>query len=97
MPGEAPPIDISASPELARIAHETARTGLRYPLVENGAVIAMVTPAPTRRSGGKVTSPEELRQALAEAHGAWQGLIDAGEFKRHRRELEFDEREPRTL
>lgn len=94
---EAAPIDISTNPELAHIAHEAARTGRRQPLVENGAVIAVVAPVLTRRPRDKVTSREELQQVLAQTHGSWRGLIDPEEFKRQRRELQFDDREPRSL
>ena len=97
MARDATPIDISTNPELARVAHEALRTGKRHPLVENGTVIAVVTPARARRAKGKVTSREELKQVLAETHGAWRGLLDPDEFKRQRRELQFDDREPRSL
>ncbi len=94
---EATLIDLSTNAELARIVHEAVRTGRRQSLVENGAVIAVLYPTRIRRARGKVTSSEELQQVLAETRGSWRGLIDPEEFKRQRRELQFDDREPRSL
>jgi hypothetical protein len=96
MPSEAPSIDLSAYPELARIVHEAARSGRRLPLVENGTVIAVVAPAKPRRAAKRIRSKEEVQRILAETHGAWKGLIDPEEFKRQRRELQIHDREPRT-
>ncbi len=98
MPSEAPAIDLSAYPELARIVHEAARSGRRLPLVENGTVIAVVAPAKPRRAArtARSRSQEEVQRILTETHGAWKGLIDPEEFKRQRRELQIHDREPRT-
>ncbi|MHB8573941.1 MAG: hypothetical protein ACYDCQ_01290 [Dehalococcoidia bacterium] len=87
MTNEAIPVDISTNPELARIAHETVRTGRRHSLVENGTVIAVVAPARRRRKAARATTQEEFEAALKATFGAWQGLIDPEEFKRQRREL----------
>ncbi len=95
MPGDAPAIDLGAYPELARIAHEAARSGRRLPLVENDTVIAVVAPAKPRRASGKTPGAKASARALAAA-GSWKGLIDTDEFKRQRRELQVHGRGPRT-
>jgi len=46
---ETVPTDMSAMPELSRLAHEVAVTGKRHVLIENGAEIAVVSPAARRR------------------------------------------------
>jgi len=66
-------------------------------LIENGAEIAVLSPARRRRRSRKPADRAELEQALAETFGAWSGLVDPDEFKRQRRELQVHDRVPFTL
>ncbi len=88
--------DISAMPEVSRLAREVADTGATRVLFENGRILARLAPARSRRTG-KVTNREEMLQVFAETHGAWKGLVDPDQFKRDREALQVDDREPRTL
>lgn len=98
MTSEAAPIDIETMPDLARLAREVASTGKRRVLRENGAEIAVLAPARPRRGVAKpaAKTKEEIEQVLSATFGSWKGLIDPEEFKRQRRELQYDDREPRT-
>ncbi len=89
--------------ELMQAAEAVARHGRKRLVRIQGKPLAIV---PERASGAtsslrhtraRVVSREELQQVLAETHGAWRALIDPEEFKRQRRELQRDDRDPRTL
>ena len=49
MARETIPTDITATPEVARLAREVAVSGRRRTLTENGAALAVVSPALPRR------------------------------------------------
>jgi hypothetical protein len=84
-------------PDVSRLVHEVNRTGRSRVLRVNGDE-ATLSPARRRqRKPKKELSQEEFRAALHATFGAWKGLIDPEEFKRQRRELQIDDREPRAL
>ena len=89
-------IDITAMPDLARLAEEVARTGTARVLIEKGTQIAVISPATRRRSTTKV-SETDLEQILASTFGAWDGLIDPEEFKLERQELQVHDAQQRSL
>lgn len=97
MQQDAHPTDISAMPDVIRLAREVARTGTERLLAENGTVVARIVPPRRRWRTAKVTTREALLQVLTETHGAWTGLIDPDEFMRERDRLQAHERDPRTL
>lgn len=88
-------IDITAMPDVVRLAHEVATSGRRCTLTENGAAVAVLAPARPRRRVRK-PSPEVIQAALATA-GSWAGLVDPDELKRHLREEQWDDRPPPRL
>lgn len=97
MAREAIATDISSMPDVSRLARDVANTGIPRVLSENGRVLARLTRVRSRGRAGKVRTREELQQVLADTRGSWRGLIDIDEFKRQRRELQHDDREPRNL
>lgn len=83
---EAAPIDISAMPDVVRLAEEVARTGTARELLRNGEALAVISPAPVRwRRRGKRVTQADIDAALS-TFGAWKGKIDAEAFKRQVRE-----------
>jgi hypothetical protein len=76
-------IDVSETPELARVAEEVRRSGEPCVLRRGNVELAMVVPAgvPTRkRRRRKNFSKEDLDASLATA-GAWAGLVDTEKLK----------------
>jgi antitoxin (DNA-binding transcriptional repressor) of toxin-antitoxin stability system len=70
------PTDISTAPELARIAHEVARTGNRHLLTENGTAIAVISPASApRRRSTRFTMADPLWDIEGIAHEAGPSTI----------------------
>ncbi|MBA4181514.1 MAG: hypothetical protein C0506_13070 [Anaerolinea sp.] len=65
-------LDISAMPELRRVAEEVARSGRVRVLTENGKVVARVVPEEARPP----TDPDERRQALLSIAGSWDEVDD---------------------
>jgi hypothetical protein len=81
MANEAYPIDISAMPDVSRLAHEVARSGKPLVLRQNGTDLVVVSPArPTPRRRDKTPSPEVIEAALATA-GGWKDLVDTESLK----------------
>lgn len=60
-------LDISAIPELRRVAEEVARSGRVRVLTENGKVVARVVP----EEGRPPMDPDERLRALLSAAGSW--------------------------
>lgn len=92
---EAEPIDISTMPDLARLAQEVARTGKPRLLRDHDQDVAVLSPARPKRRRKALTQAERLA-ALEASFGGWKGLVDPDELKSQLRELQFDDREPRT-
>ena len=65
-------LDISAMPELRRVAEEVARSGRVRVLTENGKVVARVVP----EESGPSADPDERRQTLLAAAGTWDEVDD---------------------
>ena len=65
-------LDISAMPELRRVAEEVARTGRVRVLTENGKVVARVVP----EESGPSADPDEQRRRLLAAAGTWDEVDD---------------------
>jgi hypothetical protein len=86
-------IDISAMPELARLAEEVARTGTARVLRRDEEDIAVLVPArlPRRRKADTAT-PEEREASLSSTFGAWSGLVDGEQLKRELVEAQSDDR-----
>ena len=92
---EAAPIDASTMPDVSRLVQEVARTGQTRVLRVDGQEAVL---CPTRRPRTtRAASQEAFEAAMNATFGGWKGLIDPEEFKRQRRELQVDERAPRTL
>lgn len=89
-------IDISAMPELARLAHEVARRGRTCRLTEHGTAVAILAPVPVRRvKSRKLTTAQ--REAILATAGGWVGLVDPEKLKRDLREGRSDDRPPVEL
>lgn len=65
-------LDISAMPELRRVAEEVARTGRVRVLTENGKVVARVV----LEESGPSADPDERRRTLLAAAGTWDEVDD---------------------
>ena len=98
MTQEAPPIDISAMPELARLAEEVARTGERRVLRRGDVEVAVLIPARprARRQRGKTLTPAQTAAVLSTA-GGWKGLVDGEQFKREIKAARGSRRPPVEL
>lgn len=92
---EAAPIDVSEITDLSSLVHEVARTG-QAKLVHAHGDVVRISPA-RRRRARKDATQEEFRAAMYETFGSLKGLIDPEQFKRERRELQVDDRDPRSL
>ncbi|MBA4181508.1 MAG: hypothetical protein C0506_13035 [Anaerolinea sp.] len=69
-------LDISAMPELRRVAEEVARTGRARVLTEGGRVVAKVVPlrkSPSRKLKPRPATPEQLA-AFRSAAGGWKDV-----------------------
>jgi hypothetical protein len=90
MTREAPPIDISTMPELARLADEVARTGTPRVLKRGDEDIAILSPArPKRRLKGKRVTQADIDAALSVV-GSWKDLEAAETLKRELDEARSD-------
>jgi hypothetical protein len=73
MPSELSPIDVSAMPELARLADEVAATGRRRRIVRDGRDVAVLAPA----RAGNAARERRFRRVLAIAERNAEGDGDA--------------------
>lgn len=73
-------IEIADMPEVARLAHEVAETGVDHVLAENGEAFAIVSPVRRRRRQREMTDAD--RAAVLAAVGSWKGLVDPDELVR---------------
>ncbi len=76
-------IDVSAMPELARLAQEVAGTGEAHLLGPVATALAFLSPAPRtpRHRSGRRISESDIEAALATA-GGWEGFAAADALKR---------------
>lgn len=89
---EAIPVDISAMPDLVRLADEVARTLTPRVLERDGEAVAVLSPAPVkRRRKGKRITDADIEAARA-TFGSWKGHIDAEQFKRDIKAARSDHR-----
>ena len=97
MTRDAAPIDLSTMPDLARLAREVARDGTPRVLREDGADVAVLSPArpKRRRPLGTRPTPEQIDAALA-TFGTWKDL-DAERFIRELDEARSDTSPPVEL
>ena len=98
MTREAPSIDISTIPELARLADEVRTTGTPRRLRRGDEDVAILAPAPPKRRlrRGKTITQADIDASLA-AIGSWQGLVDAEQLKRDLDAARSDSRLPVEL
>ena len=99
MTAELTPIDIRQAPELAALVEEVRTTRKPRRIVRDDVDVAVLMPAPTatrRRRKAWRPSAAGLEAALA-TFGTLKDNIDPEEFKRQRRELQIDDKPPRTL
>lgn len=84
-------------PDLARLAREVAETGTARLLREDGADVAVLSPArmPRRRKGKTITQ-SDIEASLAAA-GGWTGLGDPEQLKRDLDAARGDSRPPVEL
>lgn len=78
---EATPIDITNSPELARLAEEVRASRQPRSLQRNGETIAVVMPVASKRTRRRAKTAADEEAFLASA-GSWQGLVDGEQLKR---------------
>jgi hypothetical protein len=97
---EAPPMEISTMPELARLAEDVARTGRPRRLTRGGTDAAMIVPVnaprPRRCPRGKEITQADIEATLS-TFGAWKGHIDAEAFKHEIKDARSDHRPPVRL
>jgi hypothetical protein len=93
---EAAPIDASTMPDVSRLVREVARTGQPRLIQADGDVVR-VSPTRRRRHTANEPTQKEFEAAMNATFGSLKGLIDPEQFKRQRRELQVDDREPRSL
>ena len=74
-------IDITNTPELARLAEEVRSTLRPRYLEKDGEAIAVVMPVATTRRGRRPPTPAD-REAFFSSFGAWKGLVDGTPLKR---------------
>jgi hypothetical protein len=87
-------IDISAIPELARVARKVARTGRSCVLRQDGADVAVISPARSRARRAKGVTPEDIEAAR---DASWEGLVDGESLKHLLRAERGDDRPPVEL
>jgi antitoxin (DNA-binding transcriptional repressor) of toxin-antitoxin stability system len=63
------PTDIGGLPEVARLAHEVAKTGKRHVLTENGAPVAVLSPARPRQRAAAPEASHEVKSKAARKCG----------------------------
>lgn len=98
MPHEHQAINVSDNPAMRQLVEDVFRTRQAKVLHLDSGEAVFVTPARSpRRAKARGTNVDELQQVLADTHGTWKGLVDPEEFKRQRQELQFDDRQPRSL
>jgi hypothetical protein len=74
-------IDITNTPELARLAEEVRSTLQPRYLEKDGEAIAVVMPVATTRRARRSPTPAD-REAFISSFGAWKGLVDGARLKR---------------
>ncbi len=96
---EATRLDISAMPEVERLADEVARTRRPHVLFRGDEELAVIVPATkrnrTRRKGTALTAAQ--RNAFLSSAGGWQGIVDVERFKRDVKAARSDHRPPVAL
>ena len=92
---EALPIDARTVPDVPSLVHEVDRRG-QSRLVQADGVIVRVSPTRRRRRLPTEPTQEEFAAAMNATFGSLKGLIDPEAFRRQRRALQVDDREPRT-
>lgn len=97
MTREAIPTDISTMPDLARLAHEVARTGTRRVLKDRDVELAVLSPARSNRVRKAPGFTEAQWNAVLAAVGGWEGLVDADQLKRDLDAARSDSRPLLTL
>ena len=95
MTRELAPIDVSAMPDVARLAQEVARTGRPRVLRQDGTDLAVISPA--RRRGGRTDKGVTEADIAAALSASWDGLIDPEQLKRELDEARSDDRPPVQL
>ena len=94
MTSEAHPLDASNMPDVSRLVREVNRTG-RPQLLEVDGETARLSPARRRRRDSE--TQDIFEAGLNATFGAWKDLVDPEQLKRQRRELDVDDRDPRSL
>lgn len=95
---ELTPVDVGDIPELARLVDEVKASDAPLRITRDGEDVAVLMPSrpgPQRRRRRTITDAD--RQAAADTFGAWKDQIDPEVFKRERRELQVDDKPPRSL
>ena len=98
MTREATRIDISAMPELARLADEVARTGMPQVLERDNKPVALLVPVShsARRQRIRRPTQNDIDAALA-TFGAWKAKVDTEQLKRDIKAARSDHRPPVEL
>lgn len=87
--------EIADMPDVTRLAHEVAETGIDHVLTKNGTAVAVVSPVRRRRPRREMT--DEDRAAVLTAVGSWKGLVDPDELVRELDRARSDDRPPVNL
>jgi prevent-host-death family protein len=97
---ELTPVDVGDIPELARLVDEVKASDAPLRITRDGEDVAVLMPVRRatrpRRLPGRRPSEADIQAALAVA-GSWGDQIDPEVFKRERRELQVDDKPPRSL
>ncbi len=77
------PIDIRNNPELMRLAEEVARTKKPRELMRDKETVAILMPAPTKRTRRKTRVKTKADYAaFLSAAGGWKGVVDTEQLKK---------------
>lgn len=90
-------LDLSAMPDLARLAREVHRTRRSIVLRDKDEDVAVLSPAaPKRRMTGTRITEADIAASLAAA-GSWKGVVDTEQLKRDLDAARSDDRPPVEL
>ena len=97
MASELTPIDITRVPGLAHLVEEVRTTRKPRRITRGDEDVAILMPASARRRRRDGLPRAAAIDAAIALAGVWQDQLDPETFKRERRELQVDDKPPRSL
>jgi len=90
-------IDITNTPELARLAEEVRASRRPLYLQKDGETLAVVMPVGRRRTGRRRPATPADERAFRAAAGSWKGLVDPEALKAQLKAARGSDRPPARL